>query len=43
MPRGQRNPETIDWAKSLSKQLVLDNLENHVISLDESDTAEDLY
>ena len=43
MPRGQRNPGTIDWSKSLSRKLVLDDLEEGIISLDETDTAEDLY
>ena len=41
MPR--RNPGTIDWSKSLSRQLVLGDLENGVISLDETDSAEELY
>ena len=41
MPK--RNPGTINWAKSLSRQVVLDDLENGVISLDETDTAEELY
>lgn len=38
-----RNPETIDWGKSESKQIVLDDLEARVISLDNTDSAEDLY
>lgn len=41
MPR--RKPGTIDWPKSLSRVLVLDDLENGIISLDESDSAKDLY
>jgi len=41
MPR--RNPGTIDWTKSLSRQMVLDDLENGVVSVDETDSAEDLY
>jgi len=43
MPRGQRNPETIDWFNSESKQIVLDDLEAGVISLDETDSAEALF
>ena len=43
MPPGVRNPGTIDWKNSESKQIVLDDLEANVISLDESDTAEDLF
>ena len=43
MPRGVRNTETIDWTKSESRQIVLDDLELGVISLDESDTAEELF
>ena len=39
----QRNPGTIDWRNSESKQIVLDDLEVGVISLDESDSAEDLF
>lgn len=43
MPRGQRNPNTIDWTNSESKAIVLDDLESGSISIDNSDTAEDLY
>ena len=39
----KEKPETIDWAKSESKQIVLDDLEAGVISLDNTDTAHDLY
>ena len=43
MPRGVRSPGTIDWAKSESRQILLDDLEAGVISLDESDTAHELF
>lgn len=43
MPRGIPNPGTMDWRNSESKQIVLDDLEAGVISLDETDTAHDLY
>lgn len=39
----RRKPGTIDWAKSESKQIVIDDLEAGVISLDETDSAEDLF
>lgn len=39
----QRRPGTIDWVKSESKQIVLDDLEAGLVSLDDTDTAEDLY
>ena len=35
MPRS-RNPEFIDWAKSRSKKILMDDLENDVLPLDES-------
>ena len=41
MPK--RSPGTIDWLRSESKQIVLDDLEEGVISLDETDTAEALF
>ena len=38
-----RKPGTIDWTNSESKQIVLDDLEAGVISMDNTDTAEALY
>ena len=35
--------KTIDWKNSESKQIVIDDLEAGVVSMDESDTAEDLF
>lgn len=39
----KRNPETIDWRNSESKRIVMDDLRAGLISLDESDTAEELF
>lgn len=39
----EKASDLIDWAKSESKQIVLDDLENGAISLDDTDKAEDLF
>ena len=38
-----RNPGTLDWVNSESKQIVLDDLESGIISMDKTETAKDLY
>lgn len=43
MPSGRRNPGTIDWPNSESRAIILDDLENGIISLDGTDTAEELF
>ena len=39
----KEKPKTIDWLNSESKQVVLDDLQSGLISLDTTDTAHDLY